>query len=147
MSDNDDARWAARLRGIRSPAVYADPAKADVFQVTKLLLEAGHQVREQQLARGDGGTTHGLARLTRERVVDHAVRLRLQRNLTVGSKVRSFVGAFNDRWGGIDGYRMDLVIFGLYYLGWREALEQSRRRMLDRVAGAGGRGGGDRHRG
>lgn len=117
------------MLGIQSPAAFADPAKADVFLVTKLLLEAGHQLREQQRARGDGGTTHGLARLTRGRVVECAKRLRLQRDLPVGPKVRSFVGAFNDRWGSIDGYRKDLVIFGLYYLGWREALEHSRRRM------------------
>jgi hypothetical protein len=129
MSDSDDARWSGRLLGIRSRAAYADPAKADVFLVTKLLLEAGHQLREQQLEKGDGGTTHGLARLTRERVVDRATQLRLQRNLPVGPKVRSFVGAFNDRWASIDSYRKDLVIFGLYHLGWREALEQSRRRI------------------
>jgi hypothetical protein len=130
MSDNEDARWAGRLLGIRSPAAYADPAKADAFLVTKLLLEAGHQLREQRLDKGDGGTTHGLARLTKKRVTERAMQLRRLRNLPVSSKVRSFVGAFDDRWY-IDGYRKDLVIFGLYHLGWREALEQSRHRMLE----------------
>lgn len=136
MSDDDDARWASRLLGIRNQAAYADPAKVDGFLVTKLLLEAGHELREQQLAKGDGGTTHGLARLTRQLVVERAKRLRLQRNLAVGPKVRSFVRAFNDRWV-IDNYRKDVVIFGLYHLGWREALELSRRRMpelLDELA-------------
>lgn len=126
----DDLRWAARLEGVSSPQALANPANAQVFAVTKLLLEAGRQVKDQKFEDGDGGVTHGMSRVTRRLVTRQARTLNVTRGIDLGPTSKSLVGAFNLRWPQIDEYRKDLVIFELYSLRWREALEFSRRHML-----------------
>lgn len=126
----EDLRWATRLEGIDNAETLADPANAQVFAVTKLLLEAGLQVKEEEFAVGEGGATHGMSRVTRKLVTKRAQALQATRHLDLGQTSKSLVGAFNSRWPQIDRYRKDLVIFELYSLRWREALEFSRHHML-----------------
>jgi hypothetical protein len=129
----NDLRWASRLDGIDSAETFANPAKAEVFAVTKLLLEAGLQLRDEGMEKGDGGSTHGLSRVTRDKVVSLARALRAQRDLRLGAKVRTLQGAFNERWPQVDRFRRDVIIFELYARRWREELEASRRHMMELV--------------
>jgi hypothetical protein len=119
------------LDGIENAETFANPAKSEVFTVTKLLLEAGLQLREEGLVKGDGGSTHGMSRVTRDRVVSLAQALRERRGLRLSAKVRTLSGAFNERWPQIDRFRRDVIIFELYARRWRQQLEDSRRRMME----------------
>jgi hypothetical protein len=131
--DEDERRWAMRLDGIESIETFANPTKPEVFAVTKLLLEAGLQLRDEGLAKGGGGSTHGMSRVTRDKVVRLAQALREQRGLHLGAKVRTLLGAFNERWPQIDRFRRDVIIFELYALRWREELDGCRRHMMELV--------------
>lgn len=127
---SEDMRWAMRLEGISTSHALTDPANTHVFAVTRLLLEAGLQVKEKEFAVGEGGATHGMSRVTRSLVTKRARAIKAARRLDLGEMSKSLVGAFNSRWPQIDRYRKDLVIFELYSLRWREALEVSRHHML-----------------
>jgi hypothetical protein len=131
LRDKDERRWARRLDGIESAETFANPAKPEVFAVTKLLLEAGLQLRDESLAKGDGGSTHGMSRVTRDKVVSLAQALWERRGLHLGAKIRTLLGAFNERWPQIDRFRRDVIIFELYALRWREELDDCRRQMME----------------
>lgn len=134
MSPDDDLRWALRLEGISDAEKYADPDDAKLFAATKVLLEAGLQLWETDLAKGECGATHGIGRLTRDRVTRHAKVLSAQSKLSLKRNARSLDGAFDRRWPYIDDYRKDLITYDLYGVRWREMLELSIPRMMELTA-------------
>lgn len=136
VRDSGELRWVSRLEGIEQRERFADPARPEVFAVTKLLLESGRQLRDVGVANGDGGSVHGMSRVTREKVVRRAQALRDEHCLRLSAKVSTLVGAFNERWPQIDRYRRDVIIFDLYAVRWREEeeLEESRRHMMELLA-------------
>jgi len=66
-------------------------------------------------------------------VVSLGQRLWVQRSLHLGAKVRTLLGAFNERWPRINRFRRDVIIFELYARRWREEFEGSRRYMMEFV--------------
>lgn len=133
MSLDDDFRWALRLEGISDAGKYADPSETEVFAATKVLLQAGLQLWEDDLVKGDCGATHGIGRLTRDRVTKQAEVLRAQSKVSLKRNASSLHGAFDRRWPYIDNYRKDLIIYDLYGVGWRETLELSIPRMMELI--------------
>lgn len=128
---DDDLRWARRLEGISDANKYADASNAKVFAATKVLLQAGLQLWEADLATGECGATHGIGRLTRNRVTKQAATLSTQSKINLKPNAKSLDGAFNRRWPYIDDYRKDLIIYDLYGVRWRETLDLSIPRMLE----------------
>lgn len=131
LHDDDDLRWARRLEGVSDADKYADPRNAEVFAATKVLLQAGLQLWETDLASGECGATHGIGRLTRDRVTRQAEMLSAQSKVSLKRNASSLDGAFNRRWPYVDDYRKDLIIYDLYGVRWREMLELSIPRLLE----------------
>lgn len=129
--DNSDCEvpWTTELEGLQNPAGQADPG--DGFPLTKLFFEAGLQLADEDLRKGDS-PAYGWGPITMAKVVPRALKLAKERNLDLdGNKVTSGKGAFKQRWRHIADFRGDLATYAAYSTRWRDALESARRELLD----------------
>lgn len=125
-SVSTDLQWVELLEGLQNPGGQADPAKENSFALTRLFLEVGLKMADEDLGHC-GGPAFGWRQISRERVVSRAVKL--GSDIDWG-EVGSGIGAFRSRWRRMADYLQDLVTYALYSPRWREALEFAKVELL-----------------
>lgn len=126
----EDFPWAGLLEGISSLGAQANPRQRKPFEVTRLFLEAGLTMADEDLGQL-GGPDVGWRPISRDRVVRGATRLAEER----GEATRPGLAAFRDRWQRTEDYLQDLVTYALNSTRWQEALDAARVELLDGLDG------------
>jgi len=131
MENNEGNQWVELLEGLQRPETQADPRNEKVFRSTELFLEAGARLAAMDLTvdTAHEGPPFGWSRLTRDRVVKEARRLKMECRDGDLRDVATGEGAFRDRWRREQDYLGDLTVYVLYSSRWRDILESARGKL------------------